>query len=401
MSKGKKTSLIIAIVFIVSGLALSFTAFAVMGFDFKKFETVKYEMEETKPEGSFSKISVDSDEDVIFAVSEDGTTRVTYPVYKDAPHDIRVENDTLKVLVHKEDWHWTANIFIPHITFSSAKVTIYLPKNVYESLTLETGSGDVVIPENFTFGDMTIKASSGDVSCKAQVTGAQNIKTTSGNIVDKNTKSEKISLTATSGDIWLESANVTETLEVKTSSGDITLKKVKGGAKFTAEHTSGNLRVEDGEFADTVMEATSGDTTLMSINTASLSAKAASGDLWLGTVQATRNMTLKTSSGDITVKKATLADTAIEATSGEVYVDDAKSGEFDCQTTSGDIVLKRFDADNMTLKASSGDVNVKLLNNKNYTVHTGSGSAHYPESGGNGTCKVTTTSGDVRISVVN
>ena len=400
MSKAKKSSIIIAIVFIVCGFAISFTAFAVMGFDYKKFETIKYEMEEMKPEGDFSKITVNSGVDVKFVLSQDGSTRVSYPVYKKATQDIRVENGTLKVLVEKEDWHWT-NIFVPHISISDPKVTIYLPKDTYESLMVETFSGDVVIPADFTFGDMTVKASSGDVSCKAQVTGTQNIKTTSGNIVDENTKSKAISLIATSGDVRLEAANVTETLEVKTFSGDIVLKNIKGGAKFTAEHTSGNLYVEDAEFDDATMEGSSGNTTLKNMSVAALAAKASSGDLWLGKVQATGTVTLKTSSGDITVKEATFADTAIEATSGEVYAEQTKTQEFECQTTSGDIVLKKFDADNLTIKASSGDVRVELRSAKNYTVHTNSGSTNYPDDGGNGTCKVTTSSGDVRIKVAN
>lgn len=362
MSKVKKTSIVIAIVFIVSGFALSFTAFAMMGFDYKKFETVKYEMEDHQTGDDFSKISVDSGVGVKFAVSEDGNTRVTYPVYKDASHDIRVEDGTLKVLVERPDWHWTS-IFVPHITFSSPKVTIYLPKDKYESLTIVTNSGDVLIPENFTFGDMTVKTASGDVTSKAQVTGTQSIKTSSGDIVDKNANVKTLSLNATSGDIRLEAANVTDTLAIKTSSGNMTLENVKGGAKLTVERTSGDLYIHDAEFADATVESTSGESTLKNMNVSSLSVKASSGDIWIGTVEMT---------GDAAIK-----------------------------TNSGDIVLRKFDAANLTIQASSGDVNAELLSNKNYTVHTNSGSSRYPDDGGNGTCKVTTSSGDIRIKVVD
>ncbi|MBR5348106.1 MAG: DUF4097 family beta strand repeat protein [Lachnospiraceae bacterium] len=361
MSKVKKTSIVIAIVFIVSGFALSFTAFAMMGFDYKKFETEKYEMKETKPEGSFSKIIVDSSVEVKFAASVDGTTRVSYPVFEDAPHDIRVEDDTLKIMVKRGDWHWTT-MFIPHISFGSAKMTIYLPKDQYESLVIESNSGDVLVPENFTFGDMTVKTTSGDVISRAQVTGAQSIKTTSGNIVDKNAKVKTLVLNATSGDIRLEAANVTETLAIKTFSGNVVLENVKGGANLTVDRTSGDLHINDAEFADAAVESTSGDSTLKNMNVSSLSVKAASGEIWIGTVQM---------DGDAMIK-----------------------------TSSGDIVLRKFDAANLTIQASSGDVSAELLSNKNYTVHTSSGSSRYPDDGGNGFCKVTTSSGDVRITVV-
>ena len=68
-------------------------------------------------------------------------------------------------------------------------------------------------------------------------------------------------------------------------------------------------------------------------------------------------------------------------------------------TSSGSVRLDRCDAKDINIKAGSGSVKGSLLTGKVFKVKTGSGSAKYPEDGSNGTCTVTTGSGNVNITV--
>ena len=93
-----------------------------------------------------------------------------------------------------------------------------------------------------------------------------------------------------------------------------------------------------------------------------------------------RSMT--TTSGDISLK-----ETVIDA---DIFI----------KSTSGEVSLESCDGSEITIKTISGDVEGSLRSVKNFITHTTSGDVYVPDSDSSAsTCEITTTSGDIHITV--
>lgn len=171
--------------------------------------------------------------------------------------------------------------------------------------------------------------------------------------------------------------------------------------KLRAVSVSGDIVVTDSfTFREAELETTSGN----------ISFESGTGDTWYG----------KTVSGDISGKNFTGGSVEIKTTSGEIELENSVIDSLHMTTTSGDISLKETvtdadifikstsgevslescDGSEITIKTISGDVEGSLRSVKNFITHTTSGDVYVPDSDSSAsTCEITTTSGDIHITV--
>ena len=172
--------------------------------------------------------------------------------------------------------------------------------------------------------------------------GALTVSTTSGDI-------------ETAGQLGFASANLT------TVSGDIDLNGSVGG-KVVCNTTSGDVELRCPTAGDVEISTTSGDAELNDSYIQSLKVVSVSGDASLERV---------TAAGAVTI-----------------------------ETTSGDVELERSDAASLTISTTSGEVEGSLLTSKNFAVSSSIGRVSAPAADpAGGPCTVTTTSGDIRLTV--
>lgn len=127
------------------------------------------------------------------------------------------------------------------VIFSScnSKITVYLAKNAFDALDVNTLSGDVKIGKPFCFTKARIHTTSGDIRFEASVAEELKIKAISGDLEIENVNADRISCEATSGDIDLEAVTA-GTISCKTISGDIDLKACDA-ASLSLSATSGDV----------------------------------------------------------------------------------------------------------------------------------------------------------------
>ena len=91
----------------------------------------------------------------------------------------------------------------------------------------------------------------------------------------------------------------------------------------------------------------------------------------------------------------------ISSASGDVEIDRGSASAASIRTASGDVRLDELETDpTLTVQTASGDVELELLSDRFYDIKTNSGSVYAPQSTRDGgMCRITTTSGDVRITV--
>ncbi len=209
---------------------------------------------------------------------------------------------------------------------------------------------EVALPEGISLGDVTISATSADLSVPSLQAESLNLTTTSGN-VNALAAAGQIRCTSTSGDLVLTVTEDAREILTTSTSGSVRI-EAQAADRIKAVSTSGNIAVTAGRTGTLEMTSTSGR----------LEAK----------TEAVVNGKLTSTSGRITLTAAALDQLSVSSTSGGVtaFLPETPGFAARVRTTSG-----RFDY-SLPLTRSGSD----------YVCGDGSGSV-----------SISTTSGDVRI----
>lgn len=241
MNKGTKIWLIVGLSLVILGLILFGTAMSVHNWDFTKLGTVQYETNTWQLDGEFHNILIDTDTaDIQFLPSEDGAGKVVCHEPANDKHQVSVQNGTLTIqLVPEKEWY----DYIGIITSENAEITIYLPENIYTTLSIDESTGDVLIPKEFQFENVDVKVSTGDVQCFAAASKEIKIKTSTGHIRVENVSTETLDLVVSTGDVNLTSIFCTNFIS-KGSTGNLFMENVFATEKFSIERSTGDVSFE-------------------------------------------------------------------------------------------------------------------------------------------------------------
>lgn len=277
MRKTTKVWLIIAASLVLIGCILFVGVMSTLRWDFKKLSTVEYETNTYEISEAFDGISMNTDTaDIIFAFSDDGKCRVECYEEKNAKHAVAVEDGILNIEVIDER---SVYDYID-INFYSARITVYLPKGEYTSLLIHESIGDVEIPKDFTFKDVGIFLSTGDVDFCASASETIKIKTSTGDISVENISAGALELSVSTGKVTVSSVvcKGDVTVDVSTgkayltdiacksvissgSTGDISLDNVIAAEKFSIKRSTGDIRFDSSDAAEIFVETHTGDVT--------------------------------------------------------------------------------------------------------------------------------------------
>ena len=170
---------------------------------------------------------------------------------------------------------------------------------------VDSGSGDVTL--DVVRGDTLVKSGSGDV-VSVDLAGDARIKTGSGDVLVRRSGSNLV-VTTGSGDVRVESGE--HDLAVKTGSGDAQVDSLAGDGVFTTG---------------------SGDVAVLRVGVGRVTAKTASGDVWLGVLPGTPVWTdVRTASGRLSSNLPSMG----EPEAGQPYL------ELRASTASGDVTLQQ------------------------------------------------------------
>ena len=149
-----------ALLLCVAGLLILLVSFIAVGFDVKKLETVAYETNTYEITDYFTDITVKTQTaDLCFVPWEEEYCKVVCYEEEKVKHTVTVQKNTLVIdVTDTREWY-------DHIgmSFEDAELTVYLPKKQYDALEIEGDTGDVELPEGFTFEKGKVKTDTGDV----------------------------------------------------------------------------------------------------------------------------------------------------------------------------------------------------------------------------------------------
>lgn len=194
---------------------------------------------------------------------------------------------------------------------------------------------EITVPNNITFDRIKINMSSGDVACtgiKAETVEAE----ASSGCLAVNCEAKKIEMKASSGNLTLTQTGESDSVVLETSSGKIRA-ELGNVRKLSAEASSGTVRIYANAVEELTAETSSGDQEYRLVNVPKKSrVKASSGDVTMYLPMET-NLTaaLEVSSGDISYEQQF-------AKRGDSYVCGDGSSQMSIETSSGDITFRQY-----------------------------------------------------------
>ena len=220
-----------------------------------------------------------------------------------------------------------------------------------------------------------------------------------------------------------DAADVTHTVRVEGNTLTVTRPEPTAGQRLfhhDDDDPEVTIYLPAGNYGALTVSNTSGDIeTAGQLGFASASLTTVSGDIDLnGPVSG--KIVCNTTSGDVELRCPTIGDVEINTTSGDAELNDSyiqslkvvsvsgdaslervtAAGAVTIETTSGDVELERSDAASLTISTTSGEVEGSLLTSKNFAVSSSIGRVSAPAADpAGGPCTVTTTSGDIRLTV--
>ncbi len=276
MKKTTKAWLITAAFLVLIGCVLFAGVMTVLGWDFTKLSTTKYETNTYEVSEAFDSISINTDTaDIVFALSDDGKCRVECYEGENAKHSVAVENNTLVVDTNPKSWYYYIGL-----SFDSSKITVYLPKTDYTSLFIEEHTGDIETPNAFMFKNVDISLSTGDVNFCGSASEMLKIKTSTGAIRVENVSAGSLDLKVTTGKVTVSGVTCKGDVTVgvstgKTylsdircknvissgSTGDISIENVIAEEKFSIRRSTGNVKFDGSDAAEIIVKTDTGDVT--------------------------------------------------------------------------------------------------------------------------------------------
>lgn len=302
MKTSKKIALIVAAGCIVLGVLLIVFSRPRGGFHELEAHTTTYESKTYDVSEPFRRICVqDAAMDVRILPAADGQCRVVCYDSRKRTHTVAVTDDTLTVTcVDLETWY--DHIGITWGGWQDIALTVYLPEQEYESLLLQTASGDIAVHSGFTFAEAELRTASGDVTFTGTVSEQLSVQSTSGEIEIRNTTGSTVQIATTSGDIDLSRVTA-DALSLQSTSGDIELAAVQISGEAVLETISGDIALEHSDAGSFRIKTTSGDIEGALLSGKNFVTHTVSGDVRVPPSDSTANVCeITTTSGDIRIK---------------------------------------------------------------------------------------------------
>lgn len=223
MAKKTKIWLICALCLILIGGALFLGGLTSMDFDLTNLSTVQYSTHTYEINESFQNIIIYADiTDVELRPSADNTCKIVSKNTEEIFHSYVIKDDSLVIReLDNRKWHDYIGV-----NLGSPQITIYLPAKDYETIAIETDTGDVVIAEIYAT-KLDIETDTGDVKLRAFDAAQISIESDTGDVTGTLRTGKLFRCSSDTGDIHIPKSEPFGQCEIETDTGDIEIKVVQ------------------------------------------------------------------------------------------------------------------------------------------------------------------------------
>lgn len=228
---------------VLAGTVIFAYLLAECGFDAVRFAGTVSDEEVIRrsyePGDDFGRIEITGMEaDVRLLPSEAGSCRVVCDVAEQREYDVFVQGDTLYITTEA-----TKMIRWFSLNLHAQAVTVYLPGDRYESVKIDSVSGDIEL-KKMEIGRLEIATASGEMELEGLRLGSGKLQSASGDIHIRDMDAEnEIRIGTASGDMCMENCDA-PSFVLSSASGDI-FADLKSGKKFDVDSMSGDVNLPE------------------------------------------------------------------------------------------------------------------------------------------------------------
>ena len=298
MNKATKTWLIVASSLIFAGIIFFTVAMSLINWDFRKLSTTKYQTTTHEIIDEFTNISINIDTaDIEFFTTNESKTIAVSTEYENAIHTVTVVENTLKIEISDtRKWYEHITLF----SFVTPKISIYLPCEEYQKLSIISNTGDIKIPNKFKFSSIDITNDTGDVVNYASASDYIKINTSTGDVKIEKVTTKEISVCVSTGDVRVIDVNCSS-LVSSGNTGDVTLKNVIATENFLLERSTGDVEFERCDASKIYIKTSTGDVDGSLLSEKIFVTKSSTGDIDIPRTSSGGICDIITSTGDIEV----------------------------------------------------------------------------------------------------
>lgn len=255
----------------------------------------------------------------------------------------------------------TADIRLVLSDDGKCKVVCHERKNQTHSVYVKDGTLVINENEHVSFFDMVSPTITVYLS-KNEYTSLLIDEDTGDIEIPKDFKFENVDIETDTGDVKFL-ASAAKDVKIETDTGDIHVENLSVGSLNLSVYT-GDIKVLGASCdGDITLNVSTGKANLSNINCQSFTSRGSSGDISLTNVVATSKLSIVRSTGDV---------------------------KFD-----------RCDAAEIYVETDTGDVKGTLLSEKVFITETSTGKINVPKTITGGRCEITTSTGNITISIAN
>lgn len=315
--KKMKLFICLGIVLLSFGLIFFVILMASIKWDFKGLNNKQYEIKTYEISETFDDITLSSKTSDIEIVKTNNVCKIECYENEKITYSITLDDNMLKIEeIDSRKWYDYIGF-----NFEKRKITLYLPKKLYNSIKLQNTTGNIALEDDLIFNDIYIYTTTGNVNCMANSKNQIEIKATTGKLQLDNLDAKMINLKSTTGNIELNKINATN-INIEVTTGDLKLNNVDATDIYSIG-TTGNINLDN-----------------------------------------------------------TLCHTYLAL-----------------ERTTGNIRINKSDSLSIYIKTSTGNIKGNILTDKDFIVKTKTGKIDVPVSKGTNKCELTTSTGNIIISI--
>lgn len=198
--------------------------------------------------------------------------------------------------------------------------------------------------------------------------------------------------------VYLPEAQYSD-LTVKNSTGKVEIPKDFTFESIDIKTSTGAVQNYASATGEVKITASTGDITAENITSGTLNLSVSTGRVTVKSVTCNGDVNVRVSTGDASLTDITCNNLVTTGNTGKLSIKNViAKDKFNIKRSTGDVKLEGCDASELFIVTDTGDVTGTLLSEKVYIVDTDTGNVTVPESATGGKCKITTDTGDIKIS---
>ncbi len=189
-----------------------------------------------------------------------------------------------------------------------------------------------------------------------------------------------LSIDIDTGDIVIPSDFIFDNIDIDGKTGDVDC--------YASALNKINIKLSTGGFVGE------------SINAEQINVSTDTGNVVFESVTAKNGVNIDVDTGKVTFTNVRCGELDADIDTGDIVLKNVVAeAELKVKTSTGDVRFENSDAAHIAVETSTGDVEGSLLSDKIFDVKTSTGRINIPDSQGERKCKITTSTGDVHITI--